>query len=1312
MESKEFSTIPRFSGIASEFPTWKFLMMAQLKARGMDQLVKEKISEVMDPTITTDPAKKAWEKALADKKVVDSKCFALMLSALPIETASGLIACETSYDVWTKLLALYEQQSRVSKSMLLQKFYGLEYQPGETMAAYLARVEGLVSQLKSAGVTLDEVTVVTKVLGTLPPEYASVLPMWDDKPESEYNMVNLTASLTRQELRMTASVSSESRALAAKGQKDRNASDYKQSEKHSRPTKEKRKCYNCGKVGHLAAKCRMPKRRDASDKSSRKSQDDGEACMAGSSMDEWVADTGASHHMANNKDAFRSLKYIPAGTHPVKFGNGDSLDARGRGTIKIISHVDGQRIELDMLDVLYIPGLKRNLFSIGSACDKGLKANVSKQNIDLIRDESVRLRATKRGNLYYMDIEVSEEKSSFIAGVSRGDLWHQRLGHIGSTRFNKMKDVVKGLPANIRLDSIECEDCPLGKHARGKFSKSESKTSRPGELVHTDLCGPMEVSSPVRSRYFMVLKDDFSGYTVVYFLKSKSQEEVTACVKEYIVKLETETGERLKTLRSDNGLEFMNQSLAKILRDARVTHQTSVAYCPEQNGSAERENRSLQEMARTCLHARGLPKELWAEAVNCANYISNRIPKGERPLAPIEMWCGRKPSVSHVKVFGSPAMVFIPKEKRLKWDPKSARHIFVGYCERQKAYRFWDPIKRKITISRDAIIKELDPIPKFACEEELLEFNYEVINKVTSIGNEDASDAPDQMQATNSSRIPKPRSPYSLRSRVPHCESNFAGAFIADMDEPQTFEEAMSSPQATQWRKAMEEEIDSLKLNKTWELVDLPDRRRPVTNKWVYKIKRHPNGDIDRFKARLVARGYTQKKGIDYEETFSPVVKYDSVRALLAVATQQAMKIWQFDVKTAFLHGELEEEIYMVQPEGFTEDARVCRLLKSIYGLKQASRTWNQKFHQYLVARDYCQSDADPCVYYWTDSGMNIYLCLYVDDGLIASDSEELMNEHMAELERNFEIRWGEAKCYVGLHIERTRNGLVISQAHYIQDLLKRFNMEDANPVSTPIEKSITLSKKDSPATKDEIEEMKNIPYRQAVGALLFLATASRADISFAVGVLSQYLDNPGRQHWIAVKRLLKYLKGTKDLSLHFEKDTPAFELIGYCDADYAGCHDTRRSTSGSVFVLAGGAISWSSTKQRSVALSTTEAEYMAACVATKDAIWLRRLLKDLGASDISPTTLYCDNISAVRLASNPEFHKRTKHIEIQWHFVREAQANGLIALKHIESKKQLADLLTKGIARELLANMLKSLGCRTPEDEDNSLRGSDKNGH
>ena len=557
MESKEFGTIPRFSGNASEFPTWKFLIMAQLRARGMANLVKEKINEVMDATIAgDDKAKKKWEKELAEKKEADSKCFALLLSAIPIETASGLIACETSHDVWIKLLALFEQQSRVSKTMLLQKFYGLDYQSGETIAAYLARVEGLVSQLKSAGVALDEVTVVTKVLGTLPQEYAGVLPMWDDKPESEYNMVNLTASLTRQELRMSAGVSFESRALAAKADKEKNASDKRHNGKHSKPTKETRKCFNCGKIGHLAAKCRKPKRRDASDQNGQhKSQTSDEACMAGSAKDEWVADTGASHHMANSKDAFRSLTHISAGVHPVNFGNGETLDARGRGTIKIISHVHGQRIELDMLDVLYIPGLKRNLFSIGSACEKGLKASVSIQRIDLIRDGTVRLRATKRGNLYYMNIEVLEEKSSYLAGVTNDELWHRRLGHIGNTRFDKMKDVVLGLPAKITMNSSDCEDCPLGKHARDKFSRSETKTTRPGELVHTDICGPMEVPSPVRSRYFMVFKDDFSGYTVVYFLKTKSKEEIGARVEDFIVKLETETGEKLKTLRSDNGLE-------------------------------------------------------------------------------------------------------------------------------------------------------------------------------------------------------------------------------------------------------------------------------------------------------------------------------------------------------------------------------------------------------------------------------------------------------------------------------------------------------------------------------------------------------------------------------------------------------------------------------------------------------------------------------------------------------------------------------------------------------------------------------------
>ena len=491
----------------------------------------------------------------------------------------------------------------------------------------------------------------------------------------------------------------------------------------------------------------------------------------------------------------------------------------------------------------------------------------------------------------------------------------------------------------------------------------------------------------------------------------------------------------------------------------------------------------------------------------------------------------------------------------------------------------------------------------------------------------------------------------------------------------------------------------SLHKNHTWELVQLPEGKKALPCKWVYKEKITPSDGRPKYKARLVAKGFKQQQGIDFDEIFSPVVKMTTLRCVLALVAREDMDLVQMDVKTSFLHGDLHEEVYMQQPEGYIEKGKenlVCRLKKSLYGLKQAPRQWYHKFHSFMLSQGYRRSDVDHCLYTKrATDGSLLILVLYVDDMLIAGNSSEEISALKSKLHANFDMKdMGEANHILGMQIRRDRckRLLYLSQAEYIDKVLKRFNMERGKALSTPLPPYVKLSKNDCPMSDDEKAEMAKIPYSSAVGSLMYAMIATRPDIAFAVGVVSRHMSNPSKKHWEEVKGIMRYLNGTRDMCICFGSQEAC--VIGYTDADYAGDLDNRRSTSGYVFAYTGGAISWRSRLQDCITLSTTEAEYVAATEACKEAIWLARLVGDLGMNVEMPV-LHCDSQSAIQLAKNLVFHAKTKHVDVKYHFIREVLEDKRLQLIKVHTDDNHADLLTKGLPSERFAHCqeLMSIG-------------------
>lgn len=510
-------------------------------------------------------------------------------------------------------------------------------------------------------------------------------------------------------------------------------------------------------------------------------------------------------------------------------------------------------------------------------------------------------------------------------------------------------------------------------------------------------------------------------------------------------------------------------------------------------------------------------------------------------------------------------------------------------------------------------------------------------------------------------------------------------------DSPQSFELAVSSPEKADWQGAMKAEMKALKENQTWELVPRPKARNVVGGKWVYKVKRNADGTIDKFKARYVAKGYSQVAGLDYKETYAPTARPETIRLIFALTAQLDCVLEQMDVKSAYLHSAIDEEVFLEQPKGFEQvgvggTKLVCRLKKSIYGLKQAGHNWNKNLNSWLDRQGFIRSQSDRCLYYRRDGKDFEYVVIWVDDIVICGSSKSRVVDLKKAFSQGFKMEdKGELHWFLGMEITREKDVVEVRQTQYVKNLLAKYEMTECRAVATPGVEKESLSKESCPVDGSEEQvKMKKVDYRGVVGGLLYLAVYTRPDIAFAVGALSQFLSNPGWEHWVAAKRVLRYLKGTEDVGLTYRKDKCGVVLAGASDADWAGNVDGRRSTSGYSFRIqkSSAAISWRSTKQPVVALSSTEAEYISMSVAAQEAVFLRALLNELGYTQRQPTIMQQDNQGAICLSKNPGNHKRTKHIDIRHHYIRDLFEDGTIQPQYISTEFMEADILTKNLGR------------------------------
>ncbi|KAL5745430.1 hypothetical protein ACOSP7_026576 [Xanthoceras sorbifolium] len=1232
-----------------------------------------------------------------DWNLLDRQALGVIRLTLSRNVAFNIVKEKTTAGLITALSNMYEKPSASNKVHLMRRLFNLRMAEGASVAQHLNEHNTITTQLSSVEIEFDEEVRALILLSSLPDSWnATVTAVSSSSGNNKLKFDDVRDLVLSEEIRRresgeassSSALHTESRGRTSERSSYRSRSKSRRGK--SRSGKKDFSCYNCGKKGHFKRDCRAPKKDTGTQESANVTEEAGDAMIlsVNSPIESWILDSGASFHATPCREIMEN--YVSGNFGKVHLADDETLKIVGKGDIRL-KLPNGSTWKLQ--GVRHIPGLKRNLISIGQLDGEGYCTTFSGCEWKITKGALVVARGKKCGTLY-----VTSNLENIVAVADsdgKSNLWHQRLGHMSEKGMKTLLSKGK-LPDLKAVDVGLCEDCIFGKQKKVSFAKiGKIPKAEKLELVHTDVWGPSPVSSLSGSLYYVTFIDDSTRKVWVYFLKKKS--EVFDTFRKWKAMVENETGLKIKRLRSDNGGEYRDSRFREFCANSGIKMEKTVPMTPQQNGVAERMNRTLNERARSMrLHA-GLPKMLWAEAVNTAAYLINRGPSV--PLdggIPEEVWSGKEVNISHLRVFGCISYVHIDSAERSKLDAKSNKCVFVGYGGDEFGYRFWDYENRKIVRSRDVIfnenlmykdrsIAELSSSTTEAETKEFAEFE-EISGSDVQISPETVQEEPSAPELRRSSRVPKPIQRYSPSLHY---------LLLTDSGEPECYDEAMQVEDSVKWESAMRDEMDSLMSNQTWELAELPPGKKALHNKWVFRIKEEHNGN-KRYKARMVVKGFQQKEGIDYNEIFSPVVKLTTIRLVLKIVAAENLHLEQLDVKTVFLHGDLEEEIYMRQPEGFKEAGKenlVCRLKKSLYGLKQAPRQWYKKFDSFMSSSGFTRCQADHCCYIKRFDNSFIILLLYVDDMLVAgSDMQEIMNLKR-ELSKQFAMKdLGAAKQILGMRIKRDTKSetLLLSQAEYIKKVLSRFNMQDAKPVSTPLGVHFRLSKEQSPKTEEERTHMAKVPYASAIGSLMFAMVCTRPDIAQAVGAVSRYMNNPGKIHWEAVKWILRYLRGTTNKTLCFKGGDTT--LTGYVDADLAGNVDIRKSTTGYVYTLGGTAVSWVSQLQKIVALSTTEAEYVAVTEASKEMVWLQSFLEELGKKQ-EDNVLYCDSQSAIHLAKNPSFHSRTKHIQLRYHFIRSLLEDGILKLEKISGAQNPADMLTKTVTTDKLKLCSASVG-------------------
>lgn len=1040
----------------------------------------------------------------------------------------------------------------------------------------------------------------------------------------------------------------------------------------------------------------------------------------------FILDSGATKHIVCEKSYFTKFETCQ---RTVKWGNAKSVNINGVGTIYI--RFKNNPTIYCLPNCLYMPELGVNIISQSEISGENITI-FDKSHVIIKSQEKIIASGKKINNLYYMDIDKVVRPGHLLHNainlhtkhtetIDISDL-HSKMGHMSHDNIQRLLQNTVGYTKVTNHDHIDmknCETCIRSKFTNQINKSSTGRTFDYLEKVSSDICGPLTPETYDHHKYFITFLDAKSRFLEVKLLKSK--DEAYEAFNQYANLYENNPhGKRIRILATDNGAEYTSKRFKTVLHQKGITHQLSPAYTKEPNGLVERVNRTIVNKIRCLLINSHLPKELWGEACVTAAHIYNRSPHtGLGFKTPYEIKYGHKPNIAHIKTFGSICYYKNKGNHLKKLDEKAIQGVLVGF--NNNLYKVYNPVTRRSLWSRDVHIMEnkfLKSLPTSNPEPQSSQVNFGMINNSFGLSepysnvssnihththtrsnetsmSEDhphTSNNIDELSNSVSSNfcmdkyVKLTKSQTNIESSLDDHQIDELALLININSEPNTYKEAMTSHNSQEWQKAMQYEINELQSQNTWTLSPLPQDRTPLQGRWIYKLKTDLDGNIVKYKARWVVKGYNQKEGIDYMDTFSTTCRPESYRLIFMLAVSQNWQLNQYDVKNAFIHAKIDTEIYVEQPKGFTSTDHksqklYCKLNKALYGLKQSPRLWYEYLLSILQKHGFIAMPYD-CAIFIDRARMIIIVC-HVDDLIITGPCQATIEIFILEVTKIIKLeKIGNINQFLGMQIEtdyKTKH-IRINQKKYTMKLLSKFNKSNMTPVTSPVELGVYIEKSKDQATEANIQR-----YQQEVGSLIYLAINTRPDISFAVNRCARFMSNPNDTHFRALDRIWKYLNKYPDLGLNYDCNTITEMAVGYTDADWGGDIIARKSTSGYIFSINNNIISWLSMQQKTVALSSCEAEYMALREAIKESIYLNNLikyyftlLKIRTPQDIP--MLLTDSESALKLANNPEFHKRTKHIDISYHFIRDSVKQKVIEIQYINTKLQKADGFTKGL--------------------------------
>ena len=1119
------------------------------------------------PKATTDPPTREMLLTIEAWMQSDFLCRNYILNCLENNLYDIYSSYKTAKEVWEMLEKKYKTEDVGAKKFVIGKFLKYNMADTKTVIKQVEEIQVLIHELHAEGCAISEQFQVGSIIEKLPPSWRDFKVYLKHK-RREMTMEDLILRLRVEEDHRKgdsvdgarANVIESEPSTKQKFQKFKGKKMSKLKPKGKDFKKIKGSCWVCGKAGHKAQECHHRKDQTVTRTNQAHVHEFDDNLVAVvtetnmvSNVKGWWIDTGATRHICGDKNLFSEYKHMDDG-EKLYMGNSSASNVEGKGNV-LLKFTSGKVVTLT--DVLHVPEIRKNLVLGPILSKKGFKLVFEFDRFILTKARMYVGKGYLTEGLFKLNVLVTNtmnnNKNTSVYIVDSFVLWHARLGHVNNRSIYRMVNLNLLPKFDVNIHN-KCEICTEFKFARQSFKSVQERSNELLSLIHNDLCDFKAIPSRGGKNYFITFIDDYSKYCYVYLLHSK--DEALNSFKTYKAEVENQLEKKIKVIRSDRGGEYESAAFSDFCVQYGIVHQTTAPYTPQQNGVAERKNRTLKEMINSMLNSSGLPHNLWGEALLTANFILNRIPFKNSNKSPYEVWKGRLPSYKMIKIWGCLAKVLIPLPKRTKLGPKTIDCVFIGFTNASAAYRFLVYKSEVHDIHVNTILESIDA--EFF--EDVFPYKESPMSAMYKRTRDEQSTPKVQEQHTEprkGSRIKKPK--------------NFGPDFISFMTigEPQTYKEVITSPEALSWKEAINSEVESILQNHTWELVDIPPGSKPIGCKWIFKRKLKADGSVDKYKARLVAKGYRQKEGLDYFDTYSPVSRITSIRTLIALASLNNMEIHQMDVKTAFLNGELDEEIYMEQPEGFVvqgQENKVCKLVKSLYGLKQAPKQWHEKFDHTMLSHGFKINECDKRVYIRTYANSCVFVCLYVDDMLIMGTSKDVIMSTKKLLSSIFDMKdLGLADVILGIQIKRNNEGYILTQSHYVEKILNKYDQSNCKVAVTPFDANCKLKKN----TGDAVSQLQ---YSQVIGSLMYLMNATRPDIAYSVSRLSRYTSNPGKDHWEALVRVLRYLKYTITYGLHYTKYPPVLE--GYSDANWISDNTETKSTSGYVFTLGGAAIS------------------------------------------------------------------------------------------------------------------------------------------